>query len=284
MSIVTLTTDFGQRDGYVGTMKGVILGISPDATLVDISHGITPQNIAEAAFIVGATYRYFPRDTVHLVVVDPGVGTDRRPMALQTQRGIFVAPDNGVLSYVMSREESWSATHLTEPDYWLPRISSTFHGRDIFAPVAAHLARGTPAEKLGAPLRSPLMRELPQVKILDSTRLQASVLHIDHFGNVVTSLPVDMLVAGQTIHDLKRRIYVQISGQTIRGLRTTYNNVPEGDSLLLVGSSGFVEIARNRESAVDLLDIHMGDTIIFKIAPGITASDTRSESESTKEG
>jgi S-adenosylmethionine hydrolase len=244
-------------------MKGVILGLAPDVTLVDISHDIAPQDIPEAAFVIYTAYRYFPRDTVHLIVIDPGVGTARRPMALQTPRGRFVAPDNGVLGYVMSREESWSAVHLTEPRYWLPQISRTFHGRDIFAPVAAHLARGTSFERLGVRLTDPISREMPEVSQIDAGRLRATVLHIDRFGNVVTNLPADLLVAGESVVEWGRRLCTEVAGYTLHGLQSAYGDVQEGEYLLLVGSSGFVEIARRGGSAAEGLGLYPGDTVVF---------------------
>jgi len=265
LSIVTLTTDFGLHDSYVGTLKGVILDIAPDVTLVDISHDIAPQSTQEAAFVIYTAYRYFPRDTMHLVVVDPGVGTGRRPMALQTPRGTFIAPDNGVLGYVLRQEKAWSAVHLTEPRYWLPQISHTFHGRDIFAPVAAHLARGARFDRLGVPLMDPVGHDVPEVSQIGPDRLRAVALHIDRFGNVVTNLPAQMRVAGASISDLGRRLSAQVAGQVLRGLQSTYGHVSEGQHLLLVGSSGFVEIAQCGGNAAEALGLHVGDTIMFEI-------------------
>jgi S-adenosyl-L-methionine hydrolase (adenosine-forming) len=285
LSIVTLTTDFGWHDSYVGAMKGVILGIAPDATLVDISHDITPQHIQEAAFVVFTAYRYFPRDTVHLVVIDPGVGTARRPMALQTSHGLFVAPDNGVLGYVLSQEPSSTAVHLTEERYWLPQISHTFHGRDIFAPVAAHLACGVRFESLGVCLPDPIMHEIPDARCTDAGRIQAVALHIDRFGNVVTNLPANMWIDGTPIIDLGSRLSARVAGHTIQGLKMAYGDVQEGEYLLLVGSSGFVEIARCAGNAAEALDLHVGDAITFEITasfPGMRSEEA--ESKPAREG
>jgi len=265
VSVIALTTDFGQRDGYVGAMKGVILRIAPSVTLVDVSHDIAPQNIAEAAFVLYSSYRYFPADTVHLVVVDPGVGTTRRPIAIRTTRSIFVAPDNGVLSYILAHEESWSAVHLTESLYWLPHISHTFHGRDIFAPVAAHLAAGTAMDQLGPEIRDLVQLPLHDVVETGSGRLSATVLHIDRFGNIVTNLAATSSIAGEPISQVGNKLQASVGGQTIQGVLPTYGNANAGDLLLLVGSSGFVEIAHRGGNAAVELDIHVGDAVIFEI-------------------
>ena len=265
VSVIALTTDFGQQDGYVGAMKGVILRIAPSVTLVDVSHDIAPQNIAEAAFILYSSYHYFPTGTVHLTVVDPGVGTTRRPIAIRTTQGIFVAPDNGVLSYILAHEESWSAVHLTESRYWLPHVSHTFHGRDIFAPVAAHLAAGTAMDQLGPEIRDLVQLPLYDVVETGSSRLSATVLYVDRFGNIVTNLAAGSSIAGEPIARAGNTLRALIGGQTIQGLLSTYGNANAGDLLLLVGSSGFVEIACCGGNAAVELDIHVGDTVIFEI-------------------
>ena len=265
MSIVALTTDFGQRDGYVGVMKGVILGIAPSVTLIDVSHDIAPQNTAEAAFILYSSYRYFPTDTVHLVVVDPGVGTTRRPIAIRTTRGTFVAPDNGILSYVLAGEGSWSAVHLTESRYWLPHVSRTFHGRDIFAPVAAHLAAGIAMDQLGPEIRDLVRWPLSDVAETDSGGVLATVLYVDRFGNIVTNLAADMSIAGVPVAQLGGKLGVRVGGRTIQGLLSAYGGANAGEFLLLVGSSGFVEIACREGNAAAELDIHIGDAVIFEV-------------------
>ncbi len=197
MPIITLITDFGERDGYVGAMKGVILGIAPGAALVDISHDIPPQDIPSAAFVLWSTYRFFPPDTVHLVVVDPGVGTQRRPIAVETRHGRFVAPDNGVLGYVLDEEREWQAVHLAEQRFWRPEVSMTFHGRDIFAPAAAHLAAGVPLHELGPAITNPVPMPFPRVRRLDGARCLARLVYIDRFGNCVTNLPADYPLGGR---------------------------------------------------------------------------------------
>ena len=185
--IITLTTDFGVADGYVGTMKGVILGIVPDARLVDISHEITPQNVRQAAYVLYTAYPFFPLYTVHLVVVDPGVGGTRRPIALRTPVGYFVGPDNGILSYVMAREPVEALVELADPRYRLPHVSHTFHGRDVFAPAAAHLAAGVPITALGPPVADPVTFPPPRLEV-GPDGITGEVLHADRFGNVITSI------------------------------------------------------------------------------------------------
>ena len=162
MSIITLLTDFGTADGYAGIMHGVILRINPQATVVDLCHDIPPQDVQAAAFVLATAYPYFPAETIHVAVVDPGVGSERRAIAVRTPRGTFVAPDNGLLSYILAREPVSEAVHLTEARYWLSPLSSTFHGRDLFAPVAAYLSLGVPLPEMGPALHDPVRFVLPE--------------------------------------------------------------------------------------------------------------------------
>ena len=196
--LVTLTTDFGTADGYVGTMKGVILSIAPDAQLVDISHEIAPQNVRQAAYVLYTAYPFFPPHTVHLVVVDPGVGSARRPIALRTPAGYFVGPDNGVFSYVMAREPVEALVELRDPRYRLPQVSHTFHGRDVFAPAAAHLAAGVPITALGPPVLDPVTFPPPCLEITPEG-ITGEVLHADRFGNVITSIGKLMWVGDELV-------------------------------------------------------------------------------------
>ena len=180
-----------------------------------------------------------------------------------------MAPDNGVLGYVMSSEKAWSAIHLTESDYWLPQISHTFHGRDVFAPVAAHLARGVAFERLGEHLLDPILCEMPPVRQIDDHTVRATVLYIDRFGNVVTNLPADMPLAGGSVNELGHRLGAQVAGHTLLGLHAAYGDVSDGEYLLLIGSSGFVEIARCGGNAAKGFDLHSGDSIAFEITATI---------------
>ncbi|MDD9975858.1 MAG: SAM-dependent chlorinase/fluorinase, partial [Candidatus Poribacteria bacterium] len=191
-SIITLTTDFGIRDTYVGIMKGVILGINPNVQVVDLTHAIPPQDIYEAAFSIYAAHSYFPRGTIHVIVVDPGVGSDRRAIVCQTDNAFFVCPDNGVLSYLLQSTENEArppvnAVEIQNKAYYLPEVSNTFHGRDIFAPIAAHLSLGIPLEDLGPPVQT--LVQLPiQAPELSGNTLTGQIVKIDRFGNAITNI------------------------------------------------------------------------------------------------
>jgi len=264
-SLITLTTDFGLQDGYVGVMKGVILGIAPACQLVDLSHDIAPQQVGAAAFVVYSAYRYFPPSTVHLVVVDPGVGTERRPIAVRTPRGLFVAPDNGVLGYVLDVEEEWDAVHLTERRFWLPAVSQTFHGRDIFAPCAAHLAAGVPLEQLGPSIGDPVLRPLPRPHAIDARRVAGVALYIDRFGNIVTNLPADYRLAGRPAAEWGMALCAVAGSRRACGLLSAYGAAPAGAALLLVGSSGFIEIALAQGNVAAAWDVCVGEPIVFEV-------------------
>ena len=266
-SIITLTTDFGSRDPYVGVMKGVILGINPEALLTDLTHEVEPQNILQAAFLLGKSCRFFPPQAIHLAVVDPGVGSERRAILLNTPRGWFLAPDNGVLSYVLMdggaqpvpREESrvclpanYRAYHLTRSPFWLHPVSSTFHGRDVFAPVAGRLSLGTPPLKLGEEVAT--LTCLPVAPpAWEGDRLEGRVVHVDRFGNLVTDVPARLL-------DQSQQIEVKIKGHGIQGLSSYY---AQGEGLLaLVGSYDTLEIAAKNSSAAAELGGRIGDAVV----------------------
>ncbi|MEA3407860.1 MAG: SAM-dependent chlorinase/fluorinase [Chloroflexota bacterium] len=251
--IITLCTDFGLRDGYVAAMKGVILSIAPRARLVDISHDIAPQCVREAAFVLRSTYAFFPPGTIHLVVVDPGVGSERRAVAVRAGKHFFVAPDNGVLEYVLRQEEGIEAVSLTNATYWRGEVSATFHGRDIFAPVAAHLARGVPLRDLGERVEDLVHAELPIPERRGDGTIIGHVLYIDGFGNVVTDLPASML-----------RGYnwrVTAGEKQIIGLSPTYASAAKGELIALIGSHGFLEIAVREGSAAYIAHLSVGDII-----------------------
>ena len=270
MQPITLTTDFGLRDAYVAALKGVILGINPKAIIVDISHFIEPQNIKQAAFVLSTVHRYFPKDTIHAVIVDPGVGSQRRAIILKTQEALFVAPDNGVLSYVIhnasapprgASPEAGSmaltpgvlAVEITDPRFWHHPVSTTFHGRDIFAPVAAHLSLGVPPQEFGEPVTSLTVFPLPRPQLGPGGELIGHVLYIDTFGNVITSIRQEDLRPG--------RLHLQIAGQRIDALTATYGNAEVDQLHAVVGSSGYVEIAVRNGSAAALLGVKLGDEV-----------------------
>ncbi len=274
MSIaITLTTDFGLQDAYVASMKGVILGINPDARLVDICHTIKPQNIAEAAFILSTVYQCFTKKTIHLVVVDPEVGTERRAIILKTPRGLFVAPDNGVLSYIIQESlarpvaeggavsireglkpgADIEAVHINKPEFWRSPVSPTFHGRDVFAPVAALLSLGFPPIQFGEPVSSVEMLPQPQPVARPDGSLLGHILHIDSFGNLITN------IKGEDILQQKQPAAVEVGQRLISGLCHTY---AEGSGLVaLIGSSGYLEVSLKGGNASSLLDAKVGDEV-----------------------
>jgi len=256
-----LTTDFGLADGYVGTMKGVILGIDPTVTIVDISHDIPPQDVREAAYVLYTAYTYFPQGTIHVVVVDPGVGSERRAIALRTPQATFVAPDNGVLSYIVAREKVEEIVSLTNPHYHLSPVSRTFHGRDIFAPIAAYLARGTPLTELGEPIAEIITFALPRPQVRADGTIVGAVIHIDRFGNLITSIMSKDLAN----HSLLREGIVKIKGQSIPRIVNTYAEVQPGKLLALIGSEGHLEISVSGGSASRTLGAKVGDKVLVRM-------------------
>jgi hypothetical protein len=264
-------------------MKGVILSICPSARLIDITHHIAPQNVRQAAYVLLTAYRYFPPNTVFLIVVDPGVGTFREPIAVDTDHGIYVAPDNGVLSYVLAGLTVRRSVSLRNPIYRLSSVSQTFHGRDIFSPAAAYLANGVPIDQLGPAWPELVRLADPRLDIDQSQsaiQIQGEVLHIDHFGNVITSigqltwrdattLQLDPRF-GKHTHALPpimaNRCRVTAGSQTLTPIRSTYGAVPPGRLTLLVGSSGQLEIGMNQGSAAQALHVAMGDPVTLMIA------------------
>lgn len=246
--IITLLTDFGLSDPYAGVMKGVILSINPLARVIDITHQVYHGWIAQAASILEEAYGFFPAGTVHVVVVDPGVGTQRRALAVKTDNHFFVGPDNGVLWPVINTSESAQVVHLTEKSFFLPRISQTFHGRDIFAPVAAHLSLGADILQTGTIIDDPLPLDIP-TSSHRGEKLIGQVTRIDHFGNLLTNIRRRDLEAFQGPDPVS----VEIGDLLIKGIRNTYSEVEEGETLALIGSSECLEIAVNRGRASDRL-------------------------------
>ncbi len=261
MPILTLTTDFGLHDGYSGVLKGVIWSICPAAQIADISHTIAPQDVLEGAYVLQRACPDFPAGTVHVAVVDPGVGTDRRPLALRLGSHYYVGPDNGLFTAVIERAERAGepveSVHLTNPDYWLAHVSGTFHGRDIFAPVGAHLAKGVPLADLGPAIQDPLRLSLPRPERTPSG-WRAHIASIDAFGNAATDLPVEALAG-------KKKIILRLAGIEIRGLVASYGGAHPGDPVALADSQGFVEVAVVGGSAARLLEIRVGDTVEVQV-------------------
>lgn len=270
-ALVTLLTDFGLSDAYVGAMKGVVLGINPQATLVDITHEVSPQNVLQGAFLLGTAWRHFPPGTIHVAVVDPGVGTERRALLLAGHGHLFLAPDNGLLTFVLPGDapgaapfqpfrarcpEGFCAYALTNPRYWRNPVSATFHGRDVFAPVAGHLSLGLAVTELGEPVDTLVRLVIPPLQQRDDY-LVGHVLHIDQFGNVVTTVPETALASGGGVE-------VEAGGTKIHGLARTY---AEAHGLAaLVGSHGYLEIALTNGSAARMLGVKVGDEARVKRA------------------
>jgi len=277
--IITLLTDFGDQDEYVGAMKGVILGIVPDAQIVDVTHQVKPQNILQAASILDKTYRYFPAHTLHIVVVDPGVGSARQPIALKATHGTFVAPDNGVLTHIRRQEPGSKAILLDRSEFWLPSPSNTSHGRDIFSPVGAHLAGGIAFDKMGSPLTAIIMLPMPPL-VITTTSIKGEVIRIDHFGNALTNIaPLRWL----DTHSLQfsgddqpgstdpiqidiHKARITCGWHTVDAVHANYSQVPAGQALALVGSSGELEVAICQGNASDQLAIHVGSPVTLQFA------------------
>jgi len=254
--IIALTTDFGQADGYVGTMKGIILGICPQATLVDISHEIRPQAVHQAAFVLAAAVPYFPPGTVHLVVVDPGVGGPRRALVVQTERATFVAPDNGVLGQTLAADPARLAVQLTAERFRLPQVSATFHGRDIFAPAAAHLACSADPRAMGEAVALSSLVTLPELRPRPAGKDSwlGEVVHVDRFGNLVTSFRMQV----SSPEACTASIAVTVQGQRIQGLSRTYGDVAPGEWVAYAGSSDYLEIALRDGNAAARLGVEIG--------------------------
>jgi hypothetical protein len=254
--IITLTTDFGLSDPYVAMMKGVILSINPASHLVDISHHISAGAIVEAAHLILEAAPFFPKGTVHVAVVDPGVGTERRPIAIQTPSCFFVGPDNGVFWPAVRQETQAKVVHLTESAYFLPRITRTFHGREIFAPVAAHLSRGVDPARMGAVITDALPLELPEPVEKDD-RLHGQIVRVDHFGNLVTNIHENVLAGFLKSSDP----LIQVGPLFLKRLRETYAHAGKGEPLALINSSGFLEIAVNRGRASETVGVQDGEIV-----------------------
>ena len=244
--IVTLTTDFGGTDHFVGSLRGVILGINPAASVVDLCNAVSSFDVLDGALTLAEAYRHYPTDTIHLVVVDPGVGSSRRPLLVTTSRHYFIAPDNGVLSLVMAREERVTVRHITAEHYFLQPVSNTFHGRDIFAPCAAWLSKGVEPEKFGDEITDYTRFALPQPKPAGERSLKGVVLKVDKFGNLITNFTAAnapaLFAAGAQPH-------IKIGEAQVAGIRSSYAEGKAGELIAIVNSMDFLEIACNKAAA-----------------------------------
>lgn len=253
--MITLMTDFGLKDGNVGVMKGVILRIAPEVQIVDLSHFISPQNIQEAGLILARAMPYFEPGTIHVVVVDPGVGTERRPFAARIGAQFVVGPDNGFITMALEDAEAQGEVvefvHLDRREYWLPKISYVFHGRDIFAPVAAHLAVDASLHDLGTPFTDPVRLALPK-PAQTPTGWRGEVIYIDHFGNISTNIRQEHL-------GMPPKVFVHLGGAVIEGLARTFGDRPPGELVALYGSSGNLLVCEVNGSAARRLGVKIGD-------------------------
>jgi len=260
---ITLTTDFGVNDHYVGTMKGVILSVNPQAQIVDICNSVQSFDVLDGALTISQAYKYFPADTVHVVVVDPGVGTPRRPILVTGEKHIFLAPDNGVLSLVYEREERLSVRHITSEHYFLQPLSNTFHGRDVFAAVAGWLSKGVEVAKFGDEITDFIRFAAPKPKPVDARTFKAVVLKVDKFGNLVTNFSerdVPQLFAQPT-----PAFKITVGKAQVSKLVQSYSQGAPGEVFAIVGSMGYLEISANRGAAAQVVGAGRGAEVMLTL-------------------
>jgi S-adenosylmethionine hydrolase len=267
--IITLTTDFGTNDHFVGAMKGVILEIVPDAQIVDICHSVQAFDVLDGALTISQAYSYFPTRTVHMVIVDPGVGTARRPIIASCDKYHFVAPDNGVLSLVYAKEERIHVRHVTSEHYFLQPVSNTFHARDIFAPVAAYLAKEVDSLKFGDEVQEYVRFSAPKPKAVDQNRMRGIVLKVDRFGNLITNFTAQdvpaLFAAGA--HGFK----ITVGGREITEIHNAYAEGSPGEVFGILGSMGFLEIAANRGAAAQITGAGKGTDVTISLGEAAAA-------------
>lgn len=272
MKTIALITDFGLNDIYVGVMKGIMHSICPEANFIDISHSIAPQSVREGALALLHSYHYFAPGTIFLVIVDPGVGSTRRPIAVKTQEYTFIAPDNGILSYALAElEQIDEAVTLENRAYHLSRVSDTFHGRDVFAPVTAHIARGVPLTDFGAPVNDLFMLPRPQFHMKERY-LRGEVVHVDHFGNIITSIGrlkrvdahrvlLEPLFSVDQVMIPVDHVTIKVHSDIVYGISRAYYEGARGSLMAQIDSNGYLEIAVNQGSAAARLDAIIGDIV-----------------------
>jgi S-adenosylmethionine hydrolase len=259
--IVTLTTDFGNGDHFLGTMRGVILGVNPGAQVVDLCNSVNSFDVLDGALAIAQAYSYFPPETIHLVVVDPGVGSARRPLLVTTSRHYFIAPDNGVLSLVMDREERVSVREITAEHYFLQPLSNTFHGRDVFAPCAGWLSKGVEPEKFGDEITDFVRFSLPKPKIISEHTVKGAVLKVDKFGNLITNLTPENAAA---IFAAEAKVKITVGQGTVTAIHTSYAQGRPGELFGVLNSMGFLEIACNRGAAAHLAKVGRGAEVLVE--------------------
>ena len=262
MSVITLLSDFGTADEYAGVMKGVILSICPSVSIVDITHQVDPQDIPQAAYLIPASYRFFPQGTVHLIVVDPGVGSQRDILAVNYRGHVFIAPDNGVLTLLMNREKSDTIVRVHNAQYFLKPVSASFHGRDIFAPVGAHIANGTELEELGTKIdiKDIVLLEDLNCRLSETGELVGKIISIDHFGNLVTNISQATLERFKDDARLKE-VVIRLGRSRIQGVSKSYDSVKTGSPVAIFGSRNLLEISLNQGDARTYFKARIGQTV-----------------------
>jgi hypothetical protein len=266
--IVTLTTDFGTNDHFVGAVKGVILDIVPEAAIVDISHAVQAFDVLDGALTISQAYSYFPNGTIHMIVVDPGVGTARRPILASSDGYHFVAPDNGVLSMVYAREERVHVRHITADHYFRQPVSNTFHGRDVFAPVAAYLAKMVDSHKFGDEIEDYVRFAAPKPKPAGDNKLRGVVLKVDRFGNLITNVTPEDAPA---LFAPNAAFKIVVGSKEISDIRTAYAEVAPGEVFAVLGSMGYLEIVANRAAAAQLTGAGKGSEVSILLGEGAAA-------------
>ena len=267
MPVITLLTDFGSADEYVGVMKGVMLSICPSVSVVDITHQLEPQNIEQAAYLVPAYFHYFPEGTIHIVVVDPGVGSQRAVLAVHFRKHFFIAPDNGVLSLLLRDQKSDTVIEVNTSEFFLEPVSATFHGRDIFAALGAHMACGLKIDSLGSSRRIEDIVRLNDLtcQVTASGELVGKIVSIDRFGNLISNIDAVQL-RDFCRFEPSKQIYITIGALTIRGMAKTYADAAAEEPLALIGSRGYLEIALNCANAQEQLKARKGDRVCITLS------------------
>ena len=254
--LFALLTDFGTKDYFVGAMKGTILAINENARIVDITHEIPPQNISAASFTLRACYRCFPEKTIFVAVVDPGVGSKRRAILVETADYYFIAPDNGLLSFIFNEEKDFRVYEITNEEFFHHPVSRTFHGRDIFAPSAAHLSKGKNPAEFGKEIKDFVYFRESKPQKLSETHIEAEIIHIDHFGNLITNLKRE---------DLPRDFTLEINNKKVNKLCNFFAEAEKDELFMILGSAGFLEIAVFQNSAADLLNAEVGQKVLLTL-------------------
>jgi S-adenosylmethionine hydrolase len=271
-AIITLTTDYGSKDAFVASMKGVILKINHQAQIVDISNEISPQDIWETAYILRSAYSHFPKGTVHLVVVDPGVGSGRKPIIVVTESYYFVGPDNGVFSLIYQEAERIRVHHITSAHYFLPKPGPTFHGRDIFAPVAGWLSKGIASGNFGEEITDYVKLNIPVPKITPNG-IDGHIVHIDRYGNIITNIIYDDIKTIFPVGVNLSAASVSIAGREIKGLNKYYAEAAPGSAGAIINSSGALEIFMFKQNAKIALSVKRGESVRLLLPPALPASE-----------